>query len=215
MRYRAFVFDLDGTLVDSRPAIEKAAQMALRKVLPDYRGRSIATVVGPPIRQMFQLTLGGVDEITLDRLVAVFRQAYDSGVCRETPAYPHVSEMLASLASRGASNFVLTNKPHVPTRQILSQLGIEQPFCEVLTPDSPTHPFHSKTEALRALLRRRNLPESATMMVGDSVDDATAAEACGVVFGAAVYGYGDLQPQSGRTNWLTIRCPLDILSLCK
>ncbi len=211
--YHAFVFDLDGTLVDSRPAIEKAAQMAIAQVAPGCHGRMVTAVIGPPIRQMFKTVLGELDASTLDRVVAAFRQAYDSGVCLEVSAYPGVAELLAKIAVRGANSFVLTNKPYEPTRQILLHLGIEAHIREIVTPDSPSHPFAAKSEALRALLRRYSLAPASTVMVGDSMDDASAAAACGVRFAAAIYGYGRLESGPEHTNWVTIRHPADMLSL--
>jgi len=212
-RCRAFVFDLDGTLVDSRFSIEKAAQMAIAEVTPAYRGRRVTAAIGPPIRQMFAQVLGAVDPPTLDLLVSAFRKAYDSGVCRETPAYPGVLEMLARIAAQGSASFVLTNKPFVPTRQILARLAIEPHIHEVVTPDSPVHPFASKPEALAALLRRHNLAPDSTVLVGDSKDDAAAAGACGVLFAAAIYGYGGLQPEPDGRNRVTLNRPMDVLSL--
>jgi phosphoglycolate phosphatase len=212
-RYRAFVFDLDGTLVDSRPAIEKAAQMAIAQIVPIYRDRKVTAAIGPPIRQMFKEVFSELDAATLELVVAAFRTAYDSDVCRETPSYPGVPELLARIAARGVVSFVLTNKPFAPTRQILSQLGVERHIREIVAPDSPAHPFTSKTEALDALLQRHKLARDLTVMVGDAKDDAAAAKACGVAFAAAIYGYGGLQPEPGRTNWLIINRPLDMLSL--
>lgn len=202
--YRAFVFDLDGTLVDSRPAIEKAAQAAIAEVLPALRGRAVTKVIGPPIRQMFNLTVASADAATLDALVAVFRRVYDNGVCRETPAYPGLVPVLARIAARGASSFVLTNKPLHPTRQILDALGCLEYVREIVTPDSPLHPFTAKADALAALLRRHGVAPAAALLVGDSADDATAAAACGVRFAAAVYGYGGLGAAALRPEWLRL-----------
>jgi phosphoglycolate phosphatase len=209
--FRAFVFDLDGTLVDSRPAIEKAAQIAIARVAPAFSGRSITAAIGPPIRQMFETALGHVDPGMLDSLVAAFRDAYDSDVCRETPAYPGAAQLLSSIAARGATSFVLTNKPHVPTRLILSALGLESHVGEIVTPDSPSHPFVSKAKALGELIERRGLARASTVFAGDSMDDAAAAEACGVAFAAAIYGYGNLESRIRAENWLTIETPADML----
>jgi phosphoglycolate phosphatase len=210
-RFRAFVFDLDGTLTDSRPAIEKAAQMAIDRVAPSYSGRHVTAAIGPPIRQMFASVLQVTEPELLDALVATFREVYDSDVCRETPAYPGVSELLARIANGGASSFVLTNKPIVPTRLILSSLGLESLVREIVTPDSAHQPFLSKTKALAALLDRHGLSPARTVMVGDSADDAVAAEACGVAFAAALYGYGNLSAEAPVKNWLTIETPTDMI----
>ena len=210
-RFRAFIFDLDGTLVDSRPAIEKAAQMAIDRVAPSYSGRHITAAIGPPIRQMFATVLQATDPDLLDALVAAFREVYDFDVCRETPAYPGVPALLARIAACGASSFVLTNKPIAPTRLILSSLGLASLVREIVTPDSGNEPFISKTKALSELLVRHGLLPDRTVMVGDSADDAVAAEACGVAFAAALYGYGNLQADASAANWLTISTPGDMI----
>ena len=212
--YSAFVFDLDGTLADSRPAIEKAAQMAISSVIPTRQGHCVTSAIGPPIREMFQRAVGALDATTLDRLVAAFRRFYDLDVCLETQAYAGVSEMLAQIVARGATAYVLTNKPWAPTRRILSHLGVDPYLREVLTPDAPATPFASKAEALRSLLQRDKLAASDVLMVGDSADDADAALACGVAFAAAVYGYGGLHRVADQKNWLIIGCPQDILLTC-
>jgi phosphoglycolate phosphatase len=214
-RFRAFTFDLDGTLVDSRPAIEKAAQMAIDRVAPSYSGRHITAAIGPPIRQMFATVLQTTDPELLDALVAAFREVYDSDVCRETPAYPGVPELLARIAACGASSFVLTNKPSAPTRLILSSLGLVSLVGDIVTPDSENQPFISKAKALSALLDRHGLSPDHAVMVGDSADDAVAAEACGVAFVAALYGYGNLQANPSSAGWLRISTPEDMILLLR
>jgi phosphoglycolate phosphatase len=209
--YSAFVFDLDGTLVDSRPAIEKAAQLAISAVAPAYKGCCVTTAIGPPIRTMFQQLAEEFDPTTLDRLVAAFRIAYDMETCLETPAYAGVQEMLSRISSSGATSYVLTNKPWAPTHRILAHLGLDQHLREVLTPDAPTTPFVSKTEGLRSFLKQHRLAATEVVMVGDSYDDALAASACGVTFAAALYGYGGLHKIADKKNWLIIECPQDIL----
>jgi phosphoglycolate phosphatase len=122
-----------------------------------------------------------------------------------------VAELLARIAACGASSFVLTNKPIVPTRLILSSLGLEPHVREIVTPDSAPQPFVSKTKALAALLERHRFAPARAVMVGDSADDAAAAEACGVVFAAALYGYGNLSADASANNWLTIETPTDMI----
>ena len=94
--FSAFVFDLDGTLIDSRPAIEKAAQLAIAAVLPAHQGRCVTDVIGPPIRIMFRRIIGNCDEDTLERLVAARRSMVTSAISRTRRAIlPRVTGELA------------------------------------------------------------------------------------------------------------------------
>lgn len=213
--FAAFVFDLDGTLVDSRPAIEKAAQTALSEVLPDRVGICVTATIGPPIRQMLKAALGESDEATLDRLVAVFRREYDSGMWRETMIYPRVVELLEQIVAQGGDSFILTNKPMVPTIKILRRLKIDRQIREAVTPDSPKFPFTSKADGLSALIKRHNLARTATLVVGDLRDDANAAKGCGVAFAAATYGYGRWDQNSDGKNYLLINSPGDLIPVVK
>jgi phosphoglycolate phosphatase len=209
------VFDLDGTLVDSRPAIEKAVQNALSEIVPQRLGISVMETIGPPIREMLKTALCEIDETTLDRLVTVFRREYDSGIWRETTVYPQVIELLEQIVSQGARSFILTNKPMIPTLKILQRLGIHRQIRETVTPDSPKFPFTSKGEALSALMKRHNLARGATLVVGDLPDDAKAADSCGVAFAAAIYGYGRWDHDFDGKNYLLIKSPGDLIPLAK
>lgn len=188
---------MDGTLVDSRPAIEKAAQHAIAIVLPQFLGRTVTTCIGPPIREMFRRTLDNPSADVLDRLVAVFRSAYDSVAWRETPAYPGVVELLAEIQANRAVSFVVTNKPFRPSTAILQTIGCSAFVREIVTPDSPLQAFRSKSEALHGLVSRHRLDAEDILVVGDSVDDAEAAKVSGLSFAAALYGYGNLTKDDG------------------
>lgn len=199
---RTYVFDLDGTLVDSIPGIEVAARAALAEqamacVLP-----SLLPFIGPPIRRMLQTALALTDEKLLDRLEAAFRQHYDQGAWRETLPYAGVVDTLRTLHAGGARLYVLTNKPALPTARILEHLGWAGLFTEVVTPLSRTPAYASKTEAALELRARLRHAPQATLLVGDSPDDAAAATAAGFAFAAAAWGYGRVDvslPAGGQT----------------
>jgi phosphoglycolate phosphatase len=188
--YHRFVFDLDGTLVDSIPGIDLAARAALAEVAPGIPLPSMRTFTGPPIRAMLQRALGWKDATRLDDLEKAFRAHYDGGLWRESPAFPGVDVTLRSLHARGARLFVLTNKPAVPTRRIVDQLGWSGLFDAVVTPQSRTPSFPDKASAAVDLRDRFGLQAGSTLLVGDSADDWAAAQAAGFAFGAAAWGYG-------------------------
>lgn len=213
MRFDKFIFDLDGTVVDSRPAIEMAAQIALAQVLPNQPKCSVTSVIGPPIRTMFKLVLGDVDDAALEVLTARFRAVYDDGICFETVLYDGIAEVLDAIFAVGGISYLVTNKPYVPTMKILSLNRIASCFAEVLSPDSPCNPFVRKADGVSGLIKRNGLSPASVLMIGDSMDDAEAAQECGVAFAAAIYGYGKLADcdLERRKAWVMLDSPLKLM----
>ena len=184
----AVLFDLDGTLVDSLPGISWAAQLALDEVLPGSELPDLRPFVGPPIREVFRRILGEDTAGFLADLESAFRRHYNMDGWRRSFAYADVPVTLAALSAAGICLGVVTNKPQAPTRSILDHLDLARFMDVVLTPDSCSPPFASKTETLAAALQARALVPALTLFVGDSYDDASAACACGVRFAAVTRG---------------------------
>jgi phosphoglycolate phosphatase len=193
--FRAILFDLDGTLVDSLPGITWAARAALLDVLPGSELPDLRPFVGPPIRKIFRHVLGVGASGILDDLEAAFRRYYNSEGWRHTVAYADVSETLGALYAAGMRLGVVTNKPLAPTRSILSHLDLARFMETVVTPDSVTPACATKTETLAAALAAQAFIPAQALFVGDSLDDAAAAAACGLPFAAVTYGYGDAARQ--------------------
>ena len=190
MRFRNFIFDLDGTLVDSLPGIEASIQHALDRCLPGRAMPSIREQVGPPIAVMLARIYPELQPAELDELVRAFREHYNAEGCRGSVLYPGVTETLHELHGRGASMFVLTNKPSVPTRMILDRAGILSLFLDVVSPDAVTPSFATKPAAAQHLAAQRALRSDETVVIGDGIDDAAAAACCSFAFVIAGYGYG-------------------------
>jgi phosphoglycolate phosphatase len=191
--FKACVFDLDGTLIDSFPGISYAFHKAMSTELPKIPAPDVKTLVGPPVRKMFQLALPmHASETLLDRLEQSFRQTYDSVGWKKTQLYDNVEKTLASLKSRGVLTFVLTNKPLHSANKILSAFGLSRYFQAVIGRESRSPAFTCKTQAAEYLTERFNLRNQRTILVGDSEDDAHAAQHCKFSFAAADYGYGQV-----------------------
>ena len=153
----------------------------------------LKSLVGPPVRQMFQLALPmHASEKLLDKLEQSFREIYDSVGWKKTQLYDNVETSLAFLRSRGLSTFVLTNKPLHSANKILSAFGLSQYFHAIIGRESRNPAFTSKTQAAEYLSDRFNLRNQPTILVGDSEDDANAARHCNFSFAAADYGYGQV-----------------------
>jgi phosphoglycolate phosphatase len=184
------LFDLDGTLVDSRRDLSTSINSMLRSfgrdpledaVLLPFIGFGATHLVRESVR-----AAGG--DIALADAMAVFSREYEAHLLDNTCLYPGVTETLPLL--EGIPMAVITNKPCVMAGQVLHGLGIRQHFGLVLGGDALPEMKPSPLP-LRHAMRVFNSVPSATLMVGDLPVDIEAARAAGTRCCAALYGFLD------------------------
>jgi len=187
------IFDLDGTLVDSRPGILFSLKQAIRQVFPDSQPDSLEFTIGPPVREVLHRALENTTKKELDKLEAAFRSSYDGEGWKMVHLYTGVMETLKAFQAREIPMYIITNKSSIAAMQILSHLDLSPYFIEVVCPDSRSPRFKGKVDILRFLLDKYALPSEHVVLVGDSIDDLFAAEALKVPFVGVEYGYGDFR----------------------
>ena len=137
---RAFehvVFDLDGTLVDSRLDLSAAVNHVLRTFgLPELPLETVCQYIGQGARVLVQRALGPAHEGRLDEGLEVFLTYYGTHLLDHTVAYDGIPETLAALADAGVVLSVLTNKPAAMSRAILDGLRLLSHFAAVVGGDS-------------------------------------------------------------------------------
>jgi phosphoglycolate phosphatase len=191
MKCRLVVFDLDGTLVDSRRDLAESANTVLAergcRTLPEEDiGRMVGDGAATLVRRAFAAADCPVPADALQRFLTI----YNSRLLRFTRAYPGVAETLET-AGAGASLAVLTNKPIHATRAILEGLGLARFFPpeRVAGGDGP-QPRKPDPSGLLQLSASIGVPAAETLMVGDSIVDWETANAGGVRACIARYGFG-------------------------
>jgi len=204
MSVENILFDLDGTLIDSSPGIEYSIINAVSAVIPQKNISGIHHLIGPPVRQILKQALEDVANEILLEIENKFRISYDGGGWKKSKVYDGVHETLSQLSQWGVKSFVVTNKPVMPTRNILKYLQLDVYFDDVVALDYKVPPFTSKIEATSHILTQKGLNSGRTLFVGDSKDDAYAAMACGLRFVAVAYGYGRIDKQNGWPKWSII-----------
>ena len=209
-----FVFDLDGTLVDSRRDIANAANAVL--VECGHRPHSeeaIGGMVGEGAAVLIARAFGAAGAATPNDALDRFLRAYDARLLDHTRPYDDIVPMLDALQAHGTLA-VLTNKPIGATRAILEGLGLARFFgSRVLGGDGP-HPRKPDPAGLLELARTSGSAPEQTMMVGDSIIDFRAAvnagaRACLVRWGLGLEGLQDAPLRAGD---LVIDHPLDLLA---
>jgi phosphoglycolate phosphatase len=187
---RLIVFDLDGTLVDSRRDLANAANALIAELggtqLPEDH---VARMVGEGAAVLVRRALGaaGLDPDTSGAL-AKFLRLYDERLLEHTRPYDGVLDALLALRER-ARLAVLTNKPQPATDKLLAGLQLAPYFQDVVGGDTPLG-RKPGPDGLLELARRAQVTSSETLLVGDSPIDLETARAarCGVVL--VRYGFG-------------------------
>jgi phosphoglycolate phosphatase len=196
-RFRLWVFDLDGTLIDSRLDLVTAVNATLESLklvpLPEAR---VVSFVGDGADDLIRRSLEAAG-MPSPEIRAVFPETmrwfldyYGEHCLDRTVPYPGALNLLDAVAARGHAMAVLTNKPEKPALKILSHLGILGRFTHVLPGDGPL-PRKPDPAGLAYILKAVNASSAETVLVGDSLQDLHTARAAGVSFVAFLGGLGD------------------------
>lgn len=187
------VFDLDGTLIDSKRDLAESAN----ELLAAYGAKpldeaEVAGFVGDGARQLVVRALEAAGVVTdvaaaLDRFLAI----YGRRLFVHTRPYPGVLEAVESAAEH-ASLAVLTNKPEGFSRQLLEGFDMARFFRRVIGGDSG-FPRKPDPAGLLALMQEALVPPNACLVVGDSMVDVETARAASASVGVAKYGFGHLR----------------------
>jgi phosphoglycolate phosphatase len=179
---RLFMFDLDGTLIDSRADITNSVNLALADMhfAPVGQDRITGFVgdgVQALVKRALEESIGRTPEPGLvHNTVAKYVEAYESHLLDCTVLYAGARDALESL--RWASMAVITNKPERFSRRILESLGVAGFFCAIVGGDS-TPRKKPDPVPLQMVMRQCGVPPDQTWMVGDSPVDVQAGKAAG------------------------------------
>lgn len=203
---RLLVFDLDGTLIDSRLDLIHSVNATLRHIgRPELDGDLVASYIGDGAPALVRRALGDTEknnEALIARALEYFLSYYRQHKLDHTTVYDGIREVLVGLAqpSNGARRLmaVLSNKPVNPSRDILRALGLGDFFLRVYGGNSfPT----KKPDPLGAatILQEVGVAADEALMIGDSsVDVLTGRSAglwtCGVTYGFAPHTLKDTPP---------------------
>jgi phosphoglycolate phosphatase len=188
------IFDLDGTLIDSREDLAHAVNAArLHMGLPPLDPRVIASYVGDGAPVLMRRALGPeAPEEQVQQALEYFLNYYSEHKLDFTRPYPGVPEALERFASAGIKMAVLTNKPVRISRAILEGLDLARYFFAIYGGNSfehkKPHPIGVET-----LCREAGVSPEHTLLVGDSGVDVRTARNAGVRVCGVTYGF---QPET-------------------
>lgn len=184
---KLILYDLDGTLVDTRQDIINGVRHALNELNgPQLTDDEIKTCVGTGLHALIKKVFRTEDEVLADKGSRLYREHYKEHMLDHTRLYPGAKEFLAYFGARRQA--VITNKPNPYSRQILEALGVADYFIAILAGDNGL-PFKPDPAAIHHLMEETGASEEETLFVGDSQIDIEAARNAGIEIVTLTHGF--------------------------
>lgn len=189
-RFRHLIFDLDGTLVDSKADLAAATNVMLLTLgLPPLSLAQVAGLVGNGVRVLVEKALGEANRHLVDQGFSVFMRHYSAHLLEETRPYEGLASLLADAYRQGVCLSILTNKPEFPSRAILAGLGLASFFTGIVGGDTlPTK--KPNPQGIAYLHRQTGIQLHETLLIGDSRVDYETGAAAGIAVCGVTWGFG-------------------------
>ena len=193
----AYLFDLDGTLVDSRDDIAASANAARRAVgLVDRPAEEIWPFIGEGAQRLVERALGPENADRVEAAIAAWRAHYEAHMLDRTRVFAGIPDALSRLKG---SRAVVTNKPGASARRLVETLGLSL-LCPVVIGGGDTPARKPDPLPVRTALDRLG-PVDGAVFIGDSGVDAQTARAAGLPFVGVLWGLrtrAEMEETGGR-----------------
>jgi phosphoglycolate phosphatase len=210
---RLLIFDLDGTLIDSRRDLADSANEMLAAygaaALPDD---DVSSMIGCGAATLVKRVIAAAGvAVPLEEALARFLSVYDARLTRHTRPYDGIPAALDQLRGHGAAMALLTNKPLDQSLKILDVFGLATYFQWVVGGDGPW-PRKPAPDGVRFLMNQASAGPSETTLIGDSIVDLQTSRNAGVHICLARYGFGfaDLRREELRGDESLVDTPAEI-----
>lgn len=186
----AVLFDLDGTIIDSRAGIIATIHRVIAELghEPDH-SVDLTWVVGPPLTDLIGQVIAHYGDTRTDHAIALYRAFYQDVGVPSTPLFPHMAGYLGALSASETRLYLATSKPAVLARQILARHGLDACF-DAICGANPDDTGAEKPEMIAGILRDYDLPPERCVMIGDRRFDISGAHANAMRAIGVLWGYG-------------------------
>jgi phosphoglycolate phosphatase len=208
---KAFIFDFDGTLVDSEQVIYQCFQSITKQLAPNRVEYAKNTLIGPPLRDTASEILGPDHQESLDEFVQLFIAMHDEQVIQHTQPYPDVIQVLKQLNNKNIPMALATNKRLAPTQKLLDHFGWNHYFTFIECSDSQNE-MRNKDAMIQDIINQ-NESFYGSYFIGDTVNDGLAANLNQLPFIKACYGYGRDQDWAEVNTYQEIYQFIEILKI--
>ena len=189
-RFIHLIFDLDGTLVDTKADLAAATNYMLQALdLPALTVSQVEHYIGDGARVLVERALGPNHSFLVDQGLAIFLEYYSEHLLAHTRPYEGIEILLEDAQAHGRVLSILTNKPEAPSRAILSGLGIAKYFMAVVGGDT-LRVRKPDPQGIIYLQQLTGIPLEQTLLIGDSRIDVETGRAAGIATCGVTWGFG-------------------------
>lgn len=195
MKLKAVLFDLDGTLIDSVPDLTRGVNRLLSLLnKPPLAVEDVSAMVGKGAATLLSRALAArdlvVDEETLENYLTRYKAWVIEAGAKDSVLLPGVKELMTALKEKGIKRALVTNKPRAMTESVIQEKGIDVFFDVVITPEDVQNPKPAG-DMLRLACSKLDVNPQEAVMVGDSGNDALAAQNAGMSAVLLKTGYNE------------------------
>ena len=211
---KAFLFDLDGTLLNTLDDIADAMNYALREAgIRPWERDAYRYMVGNGARILAERAVRDRADLT-EHVLAVYQERYSAHRMDRTRPYPGIPEALAELAERGIPLCVLSNKPDADTRAIIARAFPEIPFAHVQG-QRPEVPRKPDPAGALGIAEKLGIPPERFLYAGDTSVDMECATRAGMRAVGVLWGFRTRTELLGSGASVLIQKPEELLKLCE
>jgi phosphoglycolate phosphatase len=215
MTFRAVLFDLDGTLLDTLDDLADSANLALRRLgLPEHSVEAYKHFVGGGIDNLVRRAVpeDRHDPATLAECLNLTREHYAARWAEKTRPYAGIPEMLDALTMRGIRMAVFSNKPHEFALLCVERLLAGWHF-EVVLGAGATLPKKPDPAGAQRIAERFQMEPAEIVYLGDTDTDMQTAVAAGMFPVGVLWGFRDAEELLANGASVLIEQPLQLLRL--
>ena len=187
-KFTTVLWDLDGTLVDSKIDIIDCLCSSAEVAGISAENLKEKFQIGPTIKVIVRNAIPEIDDVHMEAVIEGYRKRYDYSSFPKTVPYNGIDDLVHKLTS--LNQFVITNKPKLPTSRIIRKFDWDNLFKAVYTPDrmDPSSKL-TKVELFAQVIREQRLAVKDCLAIGDTVADIEAAHAAGIQAIGVSWGY--------------------------
>jgi len=215
MKYKAVIFDLDGTLLNTLEDIANATNSVLSRFgFPQHDLQTYKYFVGEGIKNLVQRALPQkkFEEDFITHCVTLMRAEYSKTWTKKNPLYPEVPDILNYLTNQGIKMAILSNKPDDFTKEMVATFLMKWQFS-IIQGEKPFVPKKPDPSAALGISENLKLPPRTFLFLGDSEVDMKTALAAGMYPVGVLWGFRTAEELLASGAKVLIKNSVDLINI--